>query len=131
MTRKEAVEIRAMIEKQTDALSDTDILKYPGFVEKWETDTTYSVDKRIAYKDVVYKVLQAHTSQVDWTPDTAVSLYAKVLIPSTDTVPEWEQPESTNPYMKGDKVTHKGKTWTSDIDNNVWEPGVYGWTEVA
>ena len=41
-------------------------------------------------------------------------------------IPEWEQPESTNPYMKGDKVKHNDKTWVSDIDNNVWEPGVYG-----
>ena len=46
-------------------------------------------------------------------------------------IPEWEQPDSTNPYMKGDKVTHGGKTWVSDIDNNVWEPGVYGWSEEA
>lgn len=48
----------------------------------------------------------------------------------TDTIPEWEQPDSTNPYAKGDKVTHNGKTWQSTTDNNVWEPGVYGWEEV-
>ena len=42
-----------------------------------------------------------------------------------------EQPSSTNPYSKGDKVKHNGKIWTSDIDGNVWEPGVYGWTEVT
>ena len=46
------------------------------------------------------------------------------------TVPEWEQPDSTNPYAKGDKVTHNGKTWISTADGNVWEPGVYGWEEV-
>ena len=40
------------------------------------------------------------------------------------------QPDSTNPYAKGDKVTHNGKTWQSTTDNNVWEPGVYGWEEV-
>ena len=45
-------------------------------------------------------------------------------------IPEWEQPSSVNPYMKGDKVTHNGKTWESSIDNNVWEPSVYGWVEV-
>ena len=54
-----------------------------------------------------------------------------MLIPDPTVVPEWEQPDSTNPYAKGDKVTHNGKTWVSDIDGNVWEPGVYGWTEVA
>lgn len=82
------------------------------------------------YDSVLYKVLQAHTSQADWMPDVSVSLFAKILIPDPTVIPEWEQPESTNPYMKGDKVTHNGKTWVSNIDNNVWEPGVYGWDEV-
>lgn len=70
------------------------------------------------------------TSQEAWTPPDAPSLFAKVLIPDTDTIPEWEQPDSTNPYAKGDKVTHNGKTWISTADGNVWEPGVYGWEEV-
>lgn len=54
----------------------------------------------------------------------------KCAVPDTDTIPEWEQPGSTNPYAKGDKVMHNGKTWQSTTDNNVWEPGVYGWEEV-
>jgi hypothetical protein len=60
----------------------------------------------------------------------APSLFAKVLIPDIDVIPEWVQPDSTNPYMKGDKVTYKGKTWISTIDNNVWAPGEYGWDEI-
>ena len=54
------------------------------------------------------------------------SLFAKVLIPDSSVIPEWEQPGSTNPYMMGDKVTHNGSTWLSLVDNNVWEPGVVG-----
>ena len=81
------------------------------------------------YDGVLYKCLQDHTVQVDWTPTAASSLWAKVLIPDPDIIPEWEQPDSTNPYSKGDKVMHNGKTWVSDIDNNVWTPGEYGWTE--
>ena len=84
---------------------------------------------------ILYTVLQAHTSQPGWKPADAPSLFAKVLIPDPTMIPEWEQPDSTNPYMKGDKVTHNGKTWVSLIDNNVWEPGVTGtaalWQEVA
>ena len=53
-----------------------------------------------------------------------------MLIPDPEVIPEWEQPGSTNPYMIGDKVRHNGKTWVSTIDNNVWEPGVYGWEVV-
>ena len=82
------------------------------------------------YNGTLYKVLTAHTSQDDWTPDAAPSLFAKVLISDETIIPEWEQPDSTNPYSAGDKVTHNRKTWVSDIDNNVWEPGVYGWTEL-
>jgi hypothetical protein len=83
--------------------------------------------KKIQYGGVVWKVLQDHTSQEGWEPGAAPSLFAEVLIPDPDVIPEWKQPDSTNPYMSGDKVTHNGSTWVSNIDNNVWEPGVYGW----
>jgi hypothetical protein len=75
--------------------------------------------------------LTSHLSQADWTPDTAPSLFAKVLIPDVNEIPMWEQPDSTNPYMTGDKVRHNDKTWISNYDNNVWEPGIYGWEEVT
>lgn len=91
----------------------------------------YAMGDRRQYYGALYKCLQAHTSQPGWTPTAAPSLWVKVLIPDPGTIPEWEQPESTNSYMAGDKVTHNGKTWVSDIDNNVWEPGVYGWTEAS
>lgn len=90
----------------------------------------YTVGQRLKYNKTLYRVLQTHTSQQTWTPDVAPSLFALVLIPDADVIPEWVQPDSTNPYMLGDKVTHNGKTWENTIDNNVWEPGVYGWNEV-
>lgn len=47
-------------------------------------------------------------------------------------VSEWVQPTGAHDaYSQGATVTHNGKTWTSDVDSNVWEPGVYGWTEVT
>lgn len=132
MTRKQARQMRKLLENQTENMSDEKILDYPDFVEKWTGDgAVYSAGKRLNYNGTIYKVLQNHTSQTDWTPDITASLYAKVLIPDADVIPEWEQPESTNPYMTGDKVTHNGKTWESTVDNNVWEPGEYGWTEVT
>lgn len=98
---------------------------------EWNETETYEKDYRVRYKGILYKCLQKHTAQASWTPTDAPSLWAKVLIPDSEVIPEWEQPESANPYMKGDKVKHNGKTWESTIDNNVWEPGVYGWSEVA
>ena len=122
--------MRKLLEGQTDAMTDEEILNYTDYVEKWKSGKAYSVGKRLEYNGTIYKILQDHTSQDDWTPDVSPSLFAKVLIPDASVIPEWEQPDSTNPYSKGDKVTHNGKTWVSDIDNNVWEPGVYGWSEM-
>ena len=130
MTAELARQLRKLLVNQTAEMTDEQILNYPDFVEKWRSGQKYEVGKRLEYNGIVYKVLVAHTSQADWTPDAAPSLFAKVLIPDTGAVPEWKQPDSTNPYAKSDKVTHNGKTWESEVDNNVWEPGVYGWKEV-
>ena len=134
MTKDQARQLRKLLEGQTDAMTDEEILNYLDFVEKWKSGKTYSVGKRLEYNGTIYKVLQDHTSQDDWTPDVASSLFAKVLIPDPTVIPEWEQPDSTNPYAKGDKVTHNGKTWESLVDKNVWEPRATGteslWKEV-
>lgn len=107
---------------------------YPDY-EELEEGTSLAAGDRLNYRGVLYKVLQAHQVQASWTPADAHSLFAKVLIPDPDVIPEWEQPESTNPYSKGDRVTHNGKTWESDVDNNVWEPGAVGtealWHEIS
>lgn len=131
MTREQARQFRKLLESQTEAMSDEEIIEYPSFVEKWKSGLDYDAGKRLEYNGTIYKVLQSHTSQDTWTPDQAPSLFAKVLIPDASVIQEWEQPDSTNPYSKGDKVMHNGKTWVSDVDNNVWEPGVYGWSEVG
>ena len=101
------------------------------FYPEWETSHAYVIGYRVQYHGTLYKCLQAHTSQDAWTPMDAPSLWARVLVPDPEVIPEWVQPDSTNPYMKGDKVRHNGLVWVSDIDGNVWEPSVYGWSEVA
>lgn len=130
ITRGQAQQLRKLLVKQADTLPDEEILNVPCFVEKWKAGISYVTGKRVKYNDVIYKVLQDHTSQEDWTPENAPSLFSKVLIPDENVIPEWEQPDSTNPYMTGDKVTHSGETWVSNVDNNVWQPGVYGWDKV-
>ena len=125
-------EVTALLIKQqinTLTVDDNTALRMVEFYPEWTTDTDYATGFKVQYGGKLYKCLTAHASQADWTPDASPSLWAKVLIPDPDVIPEWEQPDSTNPYMTGDKVTHNGKTWVSDVDNNVWEPGVYGWTE--
>ena len=130
MTRAKAKQLRQLIERIAVTLDDETALTGVELFPMWAIGRAYAVSDRVQYGGALYKVLQAHTSQADWTPDAAPSLFAKVLIPDETIIPEWEQPDSTNPYSAGDKVTHNGKTWVSDIDNNVWEPGVYGWAEL-
>lgn len=131
MTRAEAEAFIASIVKLRESATDEQALAVPVLYPAWRSGVDYVAGARLLYNGTLYKVLQAHTSQETWTPDAATSLFANVLIPDPDVIPEWVQPDSTNPYMAGDKVMHNGKTWVSDIDNNVWEPGVYGWTEVT
>lgn len=131
MTRAKAKQLRQLIERIAVTLDDETALTGVELFQMWAIGMAYAVDDRVQYNGALYKCVQAHTSQADWTPDATPSLWAKVLIPDPNVIPEWVQPESTNPYAKGDKVTHNGKTWVSDYDNNVWEPGVFGWTEVS
>lgn len=130
MTLEEAKAIIDALVTLRNSAADEQALKASALYPKWKVGTAYQKDERVLHNDILYKVLTDHTSQADWTPDAAPSLFAKILIPDKNVIPEWEQPESTNPYSKGDKVTHNGKTWQSTIDSNVWEPGVYGWEEI-
>ena len=130
MTKSEAKAFISALVTLREKATDEQALAVLALYPVWRSGVDYAAGIRVLYNGILYKVLTAHTSQDDWTPDAAPSLFAKVLIPDETVIPEWEQPDSTNPYSAGDKVTHNGKTWVSDIDNNVWEPGVYGWTEL-
>ena len=122
---------RLMISQQINVLEvdDATALRMVEFYPEWASGVAYTAGYKVQRSGKLCRCLQAHTSQEGWGPEDAPSLWAKVLIPDDTVAPEWEQPDSTNPYSEGDKVSHNGKTWVSDIDNNVWEPGVYGWTE--
>lgn len=123
-----AKKMRGLIEKAVQGLDTHDSLEAVSLYPKWTPGTNYSVGERIRHNRILYLVLQSHVSQGSWTPDVSPSLFARVFITDENVIPEWVQPDSTNPYTSGDKVTHSGITWVSDVDNNVWEPGVYGWS---
>ena len=126
--------VKMAVKQARQITDDAEALKVKMLYKQWDKqiDKPLEVGEYIQYQDVLYKVLQAHTVQEAWTPTNAPSLFAKVLIdPTGETILDWEQPDSTNPYMKGDKVIHNGKTYVCTIDNNVWEPGVYGWQEIT
>ena len=123
--------VRAAMDAAAAALTDEQALKAAAIYPAWSAEDTYDAGERVRFDGALYKCLNGHAAQADWTPTAAPSLWAKVLTSDTGEPLPWEQPDSTNPYMKGDKVTHGGKTWVSTLDNNVWEPGVYGWEETG
>ena len=119
-------------------LTDEQALEMPLLFPKWQAGKEYVVGDRVLYLGTLYKVIQAHTSQQGWEPDITPSLFAKNLIVKDEDgeqvdIPDFVQPDSTNPYMKGDKVRFEGKIYQSLIDNNVWSPAAYpqGWEEVT
>ena len=123
---EKARELRKAIVEASKSLDDETALESIELFSKWAISIAYSIGDRVRYEGVLYKCIQAHTSQGDWTPDAAPALWNKV---SLDEWPEWVQPTGAqDAYNKGDKVSHNNLHWVSDIDANVWEPGAYGWT---
>ena len=97
----------------------------------WVYPAAYKTGNLRRHNGRLYKCIGDHTSQEDWAPDVAVSLWVSTSDPAEE-YPAWSQPVGAHDaYNTGDNVSHNGKHWTSDVDSNVWEPGVYGWTEVT
>ena len=122
--------VKKMLKSSADDLSDAEALDVAALYPTWASKIgdSVSVGERLWYDGKLYKVVQSHNVQEDWTPDVVSALYIEVSI---EEIPEWVQPVgATGLYMVGDKVTHNGSTWISDYDNNSWEPGVFGWTEL-
>lgn len=122
MTRDEAKAIVAALVTLRESATDEQALSVPVLYPAWREGVIYKVGERILYNGILYKVLTEHTSQADWLPDVSPPLFAKVLIPDSNIIPEWEQPDSTNGYSIGDVVMHNNSKWKSLVDNNVWEP---------
>ena len=126
---QEAKAIRASIDglaaNQTDEILIDNMAAFPH----WNGDgVQYLTGMLVQYDGKLYRVIQPHTSQPDWTPDKVPALFVRV---SVEEFPEWVQPTGAHDaYKKGDKVTHNGLRWISAADSNVWEPGVYGWTNI-
>jgi len=124
-----ARKLRAYIEENAENLTDDQALEIPEAFPNWASGKEYAVDDRVRYGEKLYKCVQAHSAQADWSPDKTPALWTEVS--PSGVIPEWKQPTGAqDAYKKGDKVKHNGSVWVSTVDDNVWEPGVYGW-EIA
>lgn len=122
--------VKRMLQSSVEAMTDEEALEVAALFQTWASKIGEQVTagERLWFNTKLYKVLQPHTVQQDWTPDTAVSLYVEVSI---EEIPEWVQPLGAHDaYRLNDKVKHNGHTWQSEIDYNTQEPGVYGWAQI-
>lgn len=129
--------LTSLITSSLKTFTESQMMEMLDLYPHWATNRVYSVGdivKSGLNKDgepQLYQVLQAHTSQADWLPKDTPALYKAIGFTESE-IPIWTQPlGATDAYVKGDKVAHNDKVWISDVDANVWEPGVYGWTEVT
>lgn len=112
-------------------LTDEQAVAAPFLFDEWDPDSvSYTAEvSKVVYEDLLYKCLQSHVSQASWNPADAVSLWVRIDDPAIEW-PEWRQPTGAHDaYPVGAKVSHNDKHWVSNVDNNTWEPGVYGWDE--
>ena len=127
-----ARQLRPLIERAAASLPDVDALNAVELFAAWEADTAYTLDERIRYGENLYRCVQAHTSQEDWTPDVTPAMWTEVAMPGE--IPVWRQPTGAqDAYNAGDKVWYPdkdGNVWISTMDANVYAPDVYGWEMV-
>lgn len=125
---------RTAYTEKLNAIEDGVAMYMPEVFPTWSSASVeYTKGQRVLYNNVLYKVLTNHTSQESWTPETAPSLFVKVIDSVAGEIPMWQQPSAENAYMKGDKVKFEGRIYESLIDSNVWSPTAYpaGWKDIT
>ena len=123
--------LRPYIEQAAQSLDDASALQAVCLHPHWAACVDYAAGYKVQHGGALYKCLQGHTAQADWTPDITPALFVVV---SLDEWPEFVQPTGAHDaYNKGDKVTFEGKHYISLIDGNVYSPAAYpaGWQEQA
>lgn len=132
MTWEHLRKLKEMVHKASESLPDEDALEAVELFPVWGIGIDYARTVRVRYEDKLYRCEQPHTSQAGWEPPNVPALWTEVAKPGE--IPVWKQPTGAqDAYMKGDRVHYPdkdGPVYESDVDNNVWEPGVYGWTQI-
>jgi hypothetical protein len=122
-------EVKKLLRSLTDVKPESELHNYPSLYPAWRPGTTVKIGEKYQHGGKLYKVVQAHTSQIDWSPEKVPALFTAFT--PEGVIAAWKQPAGAqDAYQVGVKVTHKGSTWQNNTANNVWEPGVYGWTKL-
>ncbi len=134
---EKARQLRAKMDIACGYLTDDQAETVTEMYPKWHSGVAYRAEDkehgikadRVQYDGFLYRCVQSHTSQPDWTPDITPALWVRT---STEEWPEWIQPQGAHDaYNKGAKCSYKGKHWICTADGNIYPPDVYGWSEVT
>ena len=128
-------QFRKAVQMFAASLENDKALEIATIYDEWQADRAYSAGELIRYGEnsvgdpQLYRVVQAHTSQSDWTPDITASLYDAIGLDEGG-YPIWSQPTGAHDaYNTGDIVDYNGVLYVSLIDGNVYSPEAYpaGW----
>jgi hypothetical protein len=134
---EQAQAIREAMDYAGASLDEDTALICVALYRPWAVGVSYKVNDYFTYgvnsvgDPQLYRVVQAHTSQADWTPDSVPALYTPIGL-TEEGYPVWSQPTGGHDaYNTGDIVQYNGKLYKSLIDGNVWSPDTYpqGWEE--
>ena len=127
--QRQVTDIAFVTLAESGAIDEVTATEHTDVFSPWAEGMKYVAGNLRTYGDKLYKCVQNHTSQADWTPDVTPALWVLAGDPAEEW-PAWSQPVGAHDaYNKGDKCSHNEKHWISDVDSNVWEPSVYGWAE--
>lgn len=131
-----AEQFRRALQIFAASLSDEQALEVATIYDPWKIGKAYVVGEFLIYgtnttgDPQLYKVVQVHTSQANWTPDATASLYEPIGL-NAEGYPVWSQPSGAHDaYNTGDIVDYNGTLYQSTVDGNVYAPDAYpaGWT---
>ena len=136
ITKEKAYQLRTWIEKAISAMemTDAEALECVELYPRWVINKAYEIKDMVNYNNLLYRCVQAHTSQDAWTPDVSVSLWDEVKINADTGYDEWQQPTGAHDaYNTGDRVVYMEQIYESLIDGNTYSPDAYpaGWQLVT
>lgn len=132
-----AEQLRRCMQMFAQTISDDEAMEIATIYPEYIVGKLYKADEMFTYGEnavgdpQLYRVIQEHTSQADWTPDKTPALYTSIGL-TKEGYPVWSRPTGAHDaYMIGDVVDYNGTLYESLIDGNVYSPDEYptGWKE--
>lgn len=78
LTESEIISMLIKEQINTITVDDQTSLRMKEFYPEWKTEMSVPIGYRLQYQGKLYKVITAHTTQADWTPDVSITLFERI-----------------------------------------------------